>query len=160
MVDQIEISRNQERVDWNDVNRLFLAVKFGDRGTDNLRKCFEVSMYKSFAFQNNVLIGFGRVISDGIYYGAIYDVIVQPELQGKGIGRLIMQDLITQTQHLLYVTLFAAPGKMEFYAKLGFRKMSTGMLIPRNEKMEMNYCEQTNGEQPHAQDAQERAGDA
>jgi ribosomal protein S18 acetylase RimI-like enzyme len=140
-MDNIKILRDSDQIDWNDVNNLFVAVKFGNRGADNLKKCFTTSMYKSFAYQNDTLVGFGRVLSDGIYYGAIYDVIVQPELQGKGIGKLIMRDIIAQTQHLLYITLFAAPGKMDFYKKLGFRKMSTGMLIPRNEKMEANYCE-------------------
>ena len=93
-------------------------------------------MYKSFAYQNNNLVGFGRVNSDGLWYGAIYDVIVQPDLQGKGIGSLIMKDLLEQTQHLRWLTLFAAPGKMGFYNQLGFRKMSTGMLIPKSEQME------------------------
>jgi GNAT superfamily N-acetyltransferase len=98
-------------------------------------------MYKTFAFQNSVLVGFGRVLSDGKYYGAIYDVLVQPSLHGNGIGKLIMKDLLNQTKHLMYVTLFATPGKMEFYKKLGFHKMATGMLIPRSERMEKNYCE-------------------
>ena len=35
------------------------------------------------------LIGFGRAISDGEYQGAIYDVAVLPENQGKGVGRVI-----------------------------------------------------------------------
>jgi predicted N-acetyltransferase YhbS len=81
------------------------------------------------------------MLSDGKYYGAIYDVIVDPEYHGNGIGKLIMNDIIDQGKHMTYVTLFAVPGKLDFYQRLGFKKMSTAMIIPRNENMENIYCE-------------------
>jgi aralkylamine N-acetyltransferase len=141
-MDNIKIQQHIENINWGVVNEIFKAVEFGDRGADNLKIVFSESAYTSFAFdQNSKLIGFGRMISDKKYYGAIYDVIVRPEDQNKGIGRLIMNDLIEQSKHLRYITLFATPGNVEFYKKLGLKKMSTAMILPKDENIEKYYCE-------------------
>ena len=138
----INITRTIDNLDWSMVNEIFKSANFGDRGSENLKEVFSKSEYKSFAFdEKNKLIGFGRMLSDGKFYGAIYDVIVIPEMQNRGIGKMIVNGLMEQGMHLLYVTLFATPGKMEFYKRLGFKKMSTAMLIPRSSRMEIDYCE-------------------
>ncbi|KAK2988952.1 hypothetical protein RJ640_026220 [Escallonia rubra] len=43
---------------------------------------------------NGRLVGFGRAISDFGLTASIYDVMVMPTLQGRGIGRMIVQRLI------------------------------------------------------------------
>jgi len=48
-----------------------------------------ISVYKKLQ-----LIGFGRVLSDGVVYASIYDVIVKPEFQNQGIGFKIVKRLI------------------------------------------------------------------
>jgi ribosomal protein S18 acetylase RimI-like enzyme len=99
------------------------------------RKAFENSHSVVFVFDGKQLIGFGRAISDGTYEAAVYDIAVVPEYQGKGIGKLIMESII---QRLSYcnIILFASPGKEDFYKKLSFRKLKTGMAIfIKNEQM-------------------------
>ncbi|OEU55227.1 MAG: hypothetical protein BA862_00660 [Desulfobulbaceae bacterium S3730MH12] len=46
------------------------------------------------AYLNEEIIGFGRAISDGQYQSVIYDVVVLPDYQNQGIGKLIMESLI------------------------------------------------------------------
>ena len=71
-------------------------------------------------------IGLGRVISDGGYVIYIADVIVCPEYQGQGLGRVIMETLMERIKETLkpgyraMVSLMAAKGKEEFYNKFGF----------------------------------------
>ena len=71
-------------------------------------------------------IGLGRVISDGGYVIYIADVIVCPEYQGQGLGRVIMETLMERIKATLkpgyraMVSLMAAKGKEEFYNKFGF----------------------------------------
>lgn len=69
------------------------------------------------------IVGYGRLVSDGGLHAWIHDVIVVPELQGRGIGRLIMEQLIDRARSdgIPYLGLFAARGKREFYEKFGFR---------------------------------------
>jgi|SRR5579859_4317409 len=72
------------------------------------------------------LIGAGRAITDGIRYAVIFDVVVLPEYQKRGIGKQIMEYLIRYSK-AANVLLHAVPGREEFYSKLGFRRMKTAM---------------------------------
>jgi len=59
-----------------------------------------------FIFDSDQLIGFGRAISDGAYQAAIYDIVVLPEYQKQGIGRLIMERILQKISNcntILYV---------------------------------------------------------
>ncbi|KAL3837834.1 hypothetical protein ACJIZ3_022425 [Penstemon smallii] len=44
--------------------------------------------------ENGELIGFGRAVTDMALTASIYDVMVHPTLQGRGIGRMIVQRII------------------------------------------------------------------
>ena len=79
------------------------------------------------AFDDDILIGIGRIIGDGALIWYIQDVIVLPEYQGKGIGTAIMNYLIEYAKlnsipnERFTVGLMSAKGKEIFYEKLGFR---------------------------------------
>ena len=71
-------------------------------------------------------IGIGRVIWDHGYVMYIADIIVIPEYQGKGLGRVIMEQVMDFIHEQLkpgykfMVSLCSAKGKEEFYRKFGF----------------------------------------
>ena len=71
-------------------------------------------------------IGMARVISDGGYLAYIADVVVHPDYQGQGIGRALMEqvmsfnDSMLEEDHSMYSCLLAAKGKEEFYNRFGF----------------------------------------
>lgn len=83
------------------------------------------------AWDGEKLVATARVITDGVYYATIWDVIVDPDYQRQGIGRLIMQAAVTPFlgQGLAFIALFAADGKEEFYTKLGFVRHARGMTL-------------------------------
>jgi len=95
------------------------------------RRAFEASHTTVFVYENSVLLGFGRVLSDGEYQGAIYDVAVLPEAQGKGIGKIIIETILEKLPHCNLI-LYATPGMEGFYKKLGFGLMKTGMAVFEN----------------------------
>lgn len=77
-------------------------------------------------------VGMGRIVGDGALNFEIVDIAVDPEHQGKGLGRLIMETIVTWLDtHAFkgaYVTLVA--DVPELYAKFGFesvRPESEGM---------------------------------
>ncbi len=80
------------------------------------------SWYSISIYHNRKLIGFGRIISDGIYQTLICDVMVHPEYQGQGMGKKIIEALLKKCEEegIKWVQLFCAKGKQEFYHKLGF----------------------------------------
>lgn len=42
------------------------------------------------AYDGSRLVGFGRVVSDRVLHAMIYDMIVLPGYQGKGIGTMVL----------------------------------------------------------------------
>jgi N-acetylglutamate synthase-like GNAT family acetyltransferase len=80
---------------------------------------FCISTYKS-----GKLIGFGRVIADGIHHALIVDLIVHPDYQSKGIGSRILERLVKKCRdhNIRDIQLFAAGEKYQFYEKQGFEK--------------------------------------
>lgn len=57
---------------------------------DDLKKAIENSWYAVSAYDNERLIGFGRVISDGIHHALIVDMMISKNYQGKGIGAILL----------------------------------------------------------------------
>jgi ribosomal protein S18 acetylase RimI-like enzyme len=90
------------------------------------KKAFENSYAVVFVFEEDKLIGFGRALSDGAYQATLYDIAVVPEYQGQGIGRRIVENLLSRLSQC-NVILYAAVGKENFYQKLNFKRLKTGM---------------------------------
>lgn len=72
-------------------------------------------------------IGMARFVTDGGYAGLLMDVVVKPEYQGKGYGKLLIESLLLYIRKDLLegeemmIQLLSAPGKQSFYSKFGFK---------------------------------------
>jgi ribosomal protein S18 acetylase RimI-like enzyme len=89
---------------------------------DNIQDVIKNTWYWVCVYDNENLIGIGRIISDGALYGLICDIIVLPTYQNQGIGSAIIKMLKSECaeRKLQRVWLFAASGKSDFYIKNGF----------------------------------------
>jgi N-acetylglutamate synthase-like GNAT family acetyltransferase len=89
---------------------------------DTLYEAISSSWYVLSAYDNDDLVGFGRVISDGVLYALICDLIVKPSYQRQGIGSTLLNRLIARcrTQQIRVIWLFSAKGKSSFYKNFGF----------------------------------------
>ncbi len=123
-----------EGADWNEVAATLERVGMAHYAPKAHRRAFEASHSVVFVRETDGgegtggLAGFGRAISDGVYQAALYDIAVVPEMQGRGVGRLIVERLLDRLPGC-NVILYAAPGKEGFYRRLGFRRMNTGMAL-------------------------------
>jgi ribosomal protein S18 acetylase RimI-like enzyme len=113
-------------IDWRCVAETLARVGMAHFAPEVHRKAFAASYATVFVLEAERIVGFGRALSDGAYQAAIYDVAVVPESQGRGVGRLIVENLLDGLAGC-NVILYAAPGKEDFYRRLGFRRMRTGM---------------------------------
>jgi len=68
-------------------------------------------------------VGMGRMLSDGVSDGYIQDVVVLPDLRGKGLGKKIISSLVSKAQSkgLDWIGLIGEPNTQGFYEKLGFK---------------------------------------
>jgi len=89
---------------------------------EELGASLERSWYCISVYREGCLVGFGRIISDGIHHALIADLIVKPGNQKQGIGREILERLLVQCrrERIRDIQLFAARGKGAFYEHLGF----------------------------------------
>lgn len=82
------------------------------------------ALYSVVVKHKDCVIGCGRVVGDRGIYFYIQDVIVLPEYQRKGLGRGIMEAVISyidsQGKTNSFVGLMAAEGAAGFYEKYGF----------------------------------------
>jgi N-acetylglutamate synthase-like GNAT family acetyltransferase len=91
---------------------------------DELYIALKNSWFSISVFEKTNLIGFGRIICDGVVHALILDVIVDPEMQNIGIGKQIMDKLVAKCKkhNIRDIQLFSAKAKTGFYEKLGFEK--------------------------------------
>ncbi len=89
---------------------------------DELARMLANSQLIVTAYDEESLVGFGRVVTDGVLHAMIYDMIVCPDYQGHGIGTNILRRLVEwcRAVHIRDIQLFCARGKREFYEKNGF----------------------------------------
>jgi len=123
----IQIRYGTEHLNWSALCELIRLAPLGERDPETMKKAVENSYVVCSAYENNELVGFGRAISDGHYQAAIYDIVVLPQYQGKGIGRMVMQSLLAQLPEKSLSLMYVVPGKQKFYEKFGFGNLTTGM---------------------------------
>jgi GNAT superfamily N-acetyltransferase len=81
------------------------------------------SWYVVSAYHGKKLVGFGRVITDYLLHAMIYDMIILPGYQNRGIGTRILEMLVRKCKehHIRDIQLFCAKGKRTFYKKNSFQ---------------------------------------
>ena len=76
-------------------------------------------------FNDEKTVGMGRIIGDGGCFFQIVDIAVKSEHQGKGLGKLIMEDLINYFKNnapqSAYVSFIADGDAKHLYEKYGFK---------------------------------------
>ena len=106
------------------------------RSSDKWQEILNKSSFVYSVFDNDRIVGMGRIVEDGIMC-MIYDVVVRKEYQGKGIGKMIMTNLLSFTTDKKYssISLFADPDNKDFlipfYNKFGFELFETGMRLKK-----------------------------
>ncbi len=104
-------------IDAEEIIALFKSVGWNKSGIDIIQ-AFENSYYIT-ARDGKKLVGFARAISDKYYYTNIFDVIVSPKYQKKGIARAMLE-LIKDEFEGTYFFLTSTEGNEAFYKKCGF----------------------------------------
>ena len=84
------------------------------------------------AWSEGRLVGAVRVLSDGYLFGTIPEILVDPDFQGQGIGRRLME--LTWDKSPTSLFLGAQPGNEGFFEKLGFQRSMASYLRTKPRK--------------------------
>lgn len=105
---------------------LFKSAGWADGSeTDEMRKNFNLPFINSTlvisAWEDKRLVGVVRVLSDKVIRSVIYDLVVDPEFQGRGIGKELIKRSIGHYPHTEW--LVQTTDKIaSYYEKIGFTR--------------------------------------
>ena len=102
------------------------------RTINDLKICLANSDVVISLWVGNEIVGFGRALTDGIYRGVLWDIVIDQNYQGKGFGKLIVNNLlcskkVKNTKKLYLMTT----NKTMFYSQLDFREVTSQNLLIR-----------------------------
>jgi len=100
------------------------------RSINDLKKCLANSDVVISLWVGKEIVGFGRALTDGIYRGVLWDIVIDQNHQGKGYGTLIVENLLSSkkiknTQKLYLMTT----NKKLFYSQFNFEEVTTQNLL-------------------------------
>jgi GNAT superfamily N-acetyltransferase len=97
---------------------------------DAVRRGIEASLFCAVIMRDEEPVAGVRLVGDGAIYIYVQDLIVLPELQGRGLGDLLMEEvwrhLQEHAERSTFVGLMAAEGKAGFYERWGFAERPPG----------------------------------
>lgn len=99
-----------------------------------LMKGMENSWYVIYVYDDKtgLLVGTGRVISDGVINGYLCGIGVNKNYRQKGIGSEIFNRLVKKCKDSsLHVQLFCEEELVPFYQKQGFEVFALGMKLSK-----------------------------
>lgn len=134
----ISIKENVNSIE--EFNYLYDAVGWGSYEEKVSEKALANTMYSVSVYDDDKIIGYGRIIGDGICFLYIHDVMVIPKYQNKKIGSQIMNKLLEKVNQIkienpyVRVYLGASKGKEKFYERFGFitredANLGSGMIL-------------------------------
>ena len=122
-------SDSLDTVDWAELSDLYRKAPLGDKPPERLKTVFSNSMFRRFAYEDGVLVAAGRALADGADCAYICDVAILPGHQGRGLGNELIAQLVELSRGHAKIILYAVPGREGFYARHGFRRMTTAMAV-------------------------------
>lgn len=134
----ISIKENVNSI--KEFNYLYDAVGWGSYDEKVSEKALANTMYSVSVYDNDKIIGYGRIIGDGICFLYIHDVMIIPKYQNKKVGSQIMNKLLEKVNQIkienpyVRVYLGASKGKEKFYERFGFitredANLGSGMIL-------------------------------
>ena len=101
-----------------------------NRTVKDLKKCLANSDVIVSLWVGNEIVGFGRALTDGIYRGVLWDIVIDQNYQGKGFGKLIVQSLLSskKIKNTKKIYLMTTNKKL-FYSQMNFKEATSQNLL-------------------------------
>ena len=128
----VQFCVDKSQVDFDQLQSLFAKAAFWarSRGREDLEIAIANSNPVVTVWDESRQIGFARANSDGIYRAAIWDVVIDPEYQGVGLGRKLVQTvlshpLLSRVERVYLTTTH----QQSFYERIGFERNDTTTMV-------------------------------
>lgn len=134
LLDTIEFRENQ--ITAKEYLHLRSQVNWKVLSLPQAQLALDNSLYVLGAYENDTLVGMGRIVGDGAVICYIQDLIVSPTFQSGGLGSALLTRLKAYVESLrlpnteMMLDLMCAKGREAFYEKHGFLSRPTDTLGP------------------------------
>lgn len=137
---QVQFCDRKDQINLSQLQELFKVGAFwaNDRKVEDLAIALEHSNPVISAWDHDRLIGFARATSDGIYRATIWDVVVHPDYQGAGLGRKLVQTVLSHPHVSKVERLYLmTTNQQEFYKRIGFEVNQTTTMVYFNQPLSL-----------------------
>lgn len=100
---------------------------------DRIEKMYVNSNLVITAWDDNILIGIARSLTDFCYACYLSDLAVRSEYQKRGVGRMLISLTQNEIGPETSLILIAAPSAVSYYPAAGFEELKNGFIIRRKE---------------------------
>ncbi|MEL6194940.1 MAG: GNAT family N-acetyltransferase [Bacteroidota bacterium] len=119
MEDQITYRIDDSSLNEKDFLQLVMAVWPGTYDMQKLQLALENTINFT-AWDGEVLVGCARLLTDGYLFSTLTEILVRPDYQGKGIGRVLMEMVYEASPSTL--SFGVQPQNEAFFEKLGYQQ--------------------------------------
>ena len=103
-----------------------------NRTINDVKKCLAKSDVIISLWVGNEIVGFGRALTDEIYRGVLWDIVIDQNHQGKGFGTLIVKNLLSSKKIKNTKKIYLMPtNKKLFYSQFDFEEVTNQNLLVR-----------------------------
>ncbi|NET37472.1 MAG: hypothetical protein F6K19_36520 [Cyanothece sp. SIO1E1] len=130
---RIFTSADKRGIRVEEVNQLFAKAGWQTRNPDKLEVALQNSLFCVTArlFKEQVLIGFVRATSDGVFNATVWDLVVDPSLPNAATTKaLLIERLkreVTRTMPQCAISIFAHPQDLSVLDEANFAKDKKGI---------------------------------
>lgn len=123
------VIRHEREISALAVQDLCASVGWSRRDSALIEKALLNSVVVVSAWESGRIVGFARATGDYVFNATIWDVAVRPSHQKRGIGCLLMAELLKDLDqmNIPLITLYADPGTDHFYKRFGFAADPSGV---------------------------------
>lgn len=116
---ELDLYKLYEELDWNDFLKL---------DASQLNLAMKQSWLVIYAYDDENLVGTGRIVSDGVINAYLCGLGVSSTNRNKGIGTEISRRLVDSCkQNNLHIQFFCEKHLVPYYKKQGFVEFAVGM---------------------------------
>ncbi|SFJ64808.1 Acetyltransferase (GNAT) domain-containing protein [Thermoflavimicrobium dichotomicum] len=120
------ISTDRSLLDLDVIHRYLSQESYWAKGIarDQVARMIEHSSLVFGLYYQNRQIGFARVMTDTVRFAYLADVFVLPEFQGKGLGKWLVEFIVSLPEVQVKKFLLATRDAHSLYAKYGFEPLN------------------------------------
>lgn len=134
----IQFRDSKSVIDYDQLQAFFRLVAFWakDRTIEDWKVAIANSEPVISLWDSEKLIGFARATSDGIYRGAIWDVVIHPDYQGAGLGSKLVETVLSHPRMSRVERVYLmTTHQQRFYERIGFEYNSTTTMVLHNQPL-------------------------